>query len=305
MRAAALLLLAVIAGPAAADAGLPLPAPELSAPPAPLAPPPQIGPDTLAADVFGAATGPSILPAAAIGSYSLGCLTGARALPADGPTFQVMRPSRNRAWAHPALIGFVQDLAAAAPGAGLRGILVGDLSQPLGGPMPYGHTSHQIGLDADIWFTEMPDRRLTPEERDALPFTSTLTPDGALDPAAFTPAFAALVETAARDPRVARIFVHPVLKRALCDRAGADRAWLRVVRPWYGHFEHFHVRLKCPPGSSACRGQASPPAGDGCGAPLDYWFTPAPYAPQPDAEPPAPLTLARMPPLCRRLFGLR
>lgn len=304
-RAVAILLLAAaLALPpqrtVRADEAIPL-----AAPPAPAAPPVPPRPDTPAAGVFGAAQSPSILPPRAVGSYSRGCLTGARVMPADGPTWQVMRPARNRAWGHPVLVAFLMGLAAAAPAAGLRGILVGDLSQPLGGPMPYGHTSHQIGLDADVWFTEMPERRLTPEERDTLPFTSTLSADGAaIDPAAFTPAFAALVETAARDARVARIFVHPLIKRALCERAGADRGWLRVVRPWYGHFEHFHVRLTCPPESPDCVPQLPPPAGDGCGAPLDYWFTPEPYATT-DAEPAAPLTIARLPPVCGKLVGVR
>ena len=29
-----------------------------------------------------------------------------------------------------------------------------------------GHASHQVGLDADIWFTPMPDHVLTREERE-------------------------------------------------------------------------------------------------------------------------------------------
>ena len=29
-----------------------------------------------------------------------------------------------------------------------------------------GHSSHQIGLDVDIWFTPMPDHELSPEERE-------------------------------------------------------------------------------------------------------------------------------------------
>ena len=39
------------------------------------------------------------------------------------------------------------------------GLLVGDISQPRGGPMLTGHASHQLGLDADIWLTPMPDRK--------------------------------------------------------------------------------------------------------------------------------------------------
>src|SRR5437762_6581587 len=39
-----------------------------------------------------------------IGFYSKGCLAGAVALPINGPTWQVMRLSRNRNWGHPKLI---------------------------------------------------------------------------------------------------------------------------------------------------------------------------------------------------------
>ena len=49
---------------------------------------------------------------------------------------------------------------------GWNGLLVGDMSQPRGGPMITGHASHQVGLDADIWFTPMPDHVLTREERE-------------------------------------------------------------------------------------------------------------------------------------------
>jgi len=31
-----------------------------------------------------------------------------------------------------------------------------------------GHASHQIGLDADIWLTPMPNRLLTPQEREEM-----------------------------------------------------------------------------------------------------------------------------------------
>ena len=255
----------------------------------------------LASAAFSHVPGPSAGPPLVIGSYARGCLEGASQLPPDGPTWEAMRPARNRHWGHPSLVGFVEDLAGAAPSLGLRGILVGDMSQPRGGPLPSGHTSHQVGLDVDVWFDEMPEQPLTDAERDARPFTSMLTADGkAVDPKRFTVSFARLVETAARDPRTARIFVHPLLKQALCAGAGDDRAWLSRVRPWYGHFEHFHVRLKCPPGKG-CVAQPAPPKRDGCGAPLAWWFTPAPYAPKPGAAPKGPLSLADMPLACRAL----
>ena len=107
---------------------------------------------------------PSPLAARAIGFYAKGCLAGGKAIPVDGPTWQVMRLSRNRNWGHPRLISLVERLAVDVKAHdGWNGLLVGDISQPRGGPMLTGHASHQIGLDADIWLTPMPDRRLTRE----------------------------------------------------------------------------------------------------------------------------------------------
>ena len=74
------------------------------------------------------------------------------------PTWQVMRLSRNRNWGHPKLVAFLERLAEKAKKVGWNGLLVGDMSQPRGGPMLTGHASHQVGLDADIWLTPMPDR---------------------------------------------------------------------------------------------------------------------------------------------------
>ena len=44
------------------------------------------------------------------------------------------------------------------------------------------------------------------------------------------------------------------------------------VRPWYGHDDHIHVRLKCPADSPNCRAQPPVPGGDGCDKSLDHWF---------------------------------
>src|SRR5438105_2340761 len=66
----------------------------------------RLSPDA-AKRVFGLTTSPAPGPPRAIGSYTKGCAAGAAELPADGPNWQVMRPSRNRAWGLPVLIGFL------------------------------------------------------------------------------------------------------------------------------------------------------------------------------------------------------
>ena len=134
--------------------------------------------------LFGAVKEPAPLAARAIGTYAHGCLSGAVALPIDGPAWQEMRLSRNRNWGHPKLIALIEQFAKDAQKLdGWPGLLVGDIAQPRGGPMITGHASHQVGLDADIWLTPMPNRRLTAKEREDIQATSMLDKtSSAVDP---------------------------------------------------------------------------------------------------------------------------
>src|SRR5262245_63956710 len=88
-----------------------------------------------------------------------------------------MRPSRNRNWGNPELIRFIERFATNAKKVGWNGLLVGDMSQPRGGPMLSEHTSHQIGLDVDIWFAPMPDHVQSREEREFGSATDVVAPD--------------------------------------------------------------------------------------------------------------------------------
>ncbi len=260
-------------------------------------------PSTPAKELFGRATTPAPMAARAIGFYSRGCVAGATALPIDGQTWQVMRLSRNRNWGHPAMISFLERLSARVPRInGWPGLLVGDVSQPRGGPMLTGHASHQLGLDADIWLTPMPDRRLSRAEREEMSATNLVRPDKLdVDPARYTPAHVALLKAVAREDEVERIFVNPAIKRALCRDAGRDRDWLAKVRPMWGHNYHFHIRLACPDGSGSCRAQEPPTGDEGCGADLDRWFTPQMLNPVP-GKPSPPMTMAALPPECRQVL---
>jgi penicillin-insensitive murein DD-endopeptidase len=266
-----------------------------------------VTPATAAKELFGRKTTPAGLPARSIGFYAKGCLAGAEPLPADGPTWQVMRPSRNRAWGNPVLVAFLERLSSRVPGVSAwPGLLVGDMSQPRGGPMITGHASHQIGLDADIWLTPMPRRSLSVPEREAMRATMMVRPDRLDVSQSWSKDAMAVVKLAASQPQVERIFINAAIKKAMCRDAGGDRAWLDKVRPIYGHDYHFHIRLACPPGETACEHQAAVPATDGCGKELDYWLSDAVLHPRPPKTPPKPrppLTLGDLPAPCRQVLG--
>ena len=259
--------------------------------------------------LFGAAKQPAPIPPKAIGGYAGGCLAGARALPVDGKAWQAMRLERNRNWGHPELVKWLEEFALAAQRQdGWPGMLIGDMSQPRGGPMLTGHASHQIGLDADIWLTPMPDRRLSHQERQEMSAVSMLGPTKLeIDPSKWDERRARIIKRAASSPATERIFVHPAIKKALCNSAeslGPDRTWLSKVRAYWGHHYHFHVRLGCPKDSASCKGQPPVPGDDGCGKELDFWFKrltapPPPPSTAPPKPPPPPITLDRLPAECR------
>lgn len=264
-------------------------------------------PKLAAKEIFGRKTTPVPLEARAIGFYAKGCLAGAVALPINGKTWQVMRLSRNRNWGHPQLIELLEKLSGKVNRvARWPGLLVGDISQPRGGPMLTGHSSHQVGLDADIWLTPMPDRMLSREEREEMSATNVVAADKRdVDPAIWTRGHFEVIKAAAEFSAVERIFVNAAIKKALCREAKGDRAWLGKVRPYWGHNYHFHIRLECPKGVEGCQSQPEPGNDDGCGAALDWWFRDAILNPKPAPKPKTPpkpkppITLADLPPACR------
>src|ERR1700722_8238003 len=262
-------------------------------------------PSNPARELFGRKATPAQMRPESIGFYAKGCLAGGEALPINGPTWQVMRLSRNRNWGHPTMIQFLERLSAKGAKVGWRALLVGDMAQPRGGSMITGHASHQVGLDADIWFTPMPVHVLTREERELEGAVNIIKPDRLdVDPKVWTHERSELIRTAAGDPVVTRIFVNAAIKKAMCREAGSDREWLSKVRPWWGHSEHFHVRIACPADSPECKPQPPPGPGDGCGHELDYWFKESTLHPQPPPVPEKPkpaLTLKALPAACKQV----
>src|SRR5580693_364940 len=223
-------------------------------------------PKLAAKELFARKLLPAAMPTRVIGFYAKGCIAGAEQMPINGDTWQVMRLSRNRYWGHPDLVALLKRLSVKAhKDAGWPGILVGDIGQPRGGPALSGHASHQIGLDADIWLTPMPDHLLSREEREEMSAVMMVRNDRLdIDPNVFTPGHLAVIRDAAQEPSVQRIFVNAAIKKALCREAKGDRSWLEKIRPWWGHDYHFHIRIRCPAGSTVCEGQADQGGDDDC-----------------------------------------
>ncbi len=211
-------------------------------------------------------------PTQSIGFYTAGCLQGAQALPLDGPGYEAIRVSRNRYWGQPVTLHFVETLAEKIRALGQAALYIGDIGQPRGGPSPIGHASHQNGLDADIWYERQPAPHRPPAERESPRLRSLVIDDRTLDDQVFNAQHVALIKTAATMPDLDRMFVNRWIKARLCQTTTGDRLWLRKVVPWYGHDDHFHVRLYCPPGNPQCLPQADYPHDDGCGAALDWWL---------------------------------
>jgi len=250
---------------------------------------------------------PSLGKAMAIGYYPRGCLQGGIELPINGPNWQVMRVERNRNWGHPELIHFLKKFAPlAAKETGWHGILIGDMAQPRGGPLPFGHLSHQIGLDVDIWFMPMPGHVFTTAERNKISASNLVAADGKHVNENWTPADAAFIRTAAEQPEVERVLVNAAIKKRLCEMEGkGNHSWMDKVRPWYGHNDHIHVRLKCPADSPNCRKQPPVPGSDGCGKELAFWFSDKVLHPKPSPKPEKPkpgLSMADLPPACKTVL---
>ena len=256
-----------------------------------------------ARQLFGAQQKGSQQRPAAYGGYAKGCMDGAAQLPETGPTWQAMRLSRNRNWGHPATVEFIQDLSRkAARQKGWKGLYIGDISQPRGGPMRSGHRSHQLGLDVDIWMLPPNRLNLSRAEREKISSISMRRSGGAYVNSKWTRQHHNILKAAAKDPRVARIFVFPGAKVQMCKDETGDRRWLRKIRPWWGHHYHFHVRLHCPKGDKRCQNQTAIPRGDGCEA-AEKWvhdiLHPKPRDPNaPKPKPRRELTMHDLPSQC-------
>jgi penicillin-insensitive murein endopeptidase len=186
--------------------------------------------------------------------------------------------SRNKFWGHRSAHSFIEDLGRKLNPAGMS-ILVADVSMPRGGPFTWDHASHQIGLDIDVEYLLDPrssQRPLTIEERERLPkYYLADTDANDIIPENWSEKHVTMLRAAAEDPRTLMIFVHPSIKRKICQTPSNRQTWLAKIQPWWGHHEHFHVRLKCPADGSSpnCKPKLEPTE-IGCDSEeLAWWFS--------------------------------
>lgn len=234
-----------------------------------------------------------------IGGYSAGCIAGAEKMSISGPGWEIVRVSRNRMYGHPILISLLKR-AAETLGPDSSPMIVGDMSQPRGGPMTSGHTSHQMGLDVDIWFQSLPrGTKMTDKLRETIPLVSVLGRDyKSVDPKKWNKQFEQLMLWFAEQPEVDRIFVNAAIKKMLCA-AYPDDIRLKKLRPWYGHNEHFHVRLACPAGQEACVPQ-KPVEGIDCeDDKFAYWLSDSVIDDLKNPKPPRPAKIVKLPIECK------
>jgi len=213
--------------------------------------------------------------AKSIGSYSKGCLAGAEYLPNHSLHYEALKPSRNRFWGHPNLISYIKNTSKEVFETHGNGLILGDLAMPRGGPMPYGHKSHQTGLDVDIFYERKPDLAMSRFELETFKPRSVLSPNQKeINEDLWSDYHYDLLKIATKDDRVTRVFVNPLIKKELCMIAEEkdDMDWLKKIRPWAGHYNHFHVRLGCPKNSELCINQADVNNSTGCGSELDFWM---------------------------------
>ena len=215
------------------------------------------------ARIWGMQRSPVLGPPRIFGRTTSGCIAGAVPLSAQGDGFIRRRPWRPTNYGHPSLVDYIEHLGERARRSGLGPILVGDLSLPRGGAFMHGHFSHQTGLDVDIAYKTFISR------------SSRVPPTGPMSrPPKELRRMERILRLAAADPRVDRIFVGAGIKALLC-RTVTDKSFLDLLRPWWGHEKHFHVRLRCPADSPECRpNPLATEIPDDCRSLATWWRSP-------------------------------
>jgi penicillin-insensitive murein endopeptidase len=217
---------------------------------------------------------PTHEPAESIGTASAGCLKGGMPLSQDGKAYVLMRPVRGRFFGHARLVDLIQTVGHQNYKVSRYPLLIGDLSLPRGGPTLSAHSSHQTGLDVDIWYQQAKwsKRYASPRMRESLSALGMVDHKKTKVNRNFGKNQISLLRQFAEKENVDRILVHYAIKKELCDRL-PNESWIHKIRPWFGHDHHFHVRIKCSDQDKGCKNGDPIPPGNGCDSTLAWWWS--------------------------------
>ncbi len=210
------------------------------------------------------------LPTEPIGYYSDGSLRHGQRLPDQGPGFMKLFLDRNRSFGAAEMINMITKATAGLNEAfpNLDRLQIGDIAKEGGGKVSDLHTSHQNGLDVDVTYFRLNHKEQAPEHITG--FSETMVTGGRISKNFDTPRVWEFLKKLHENGQVQRIFMDPVIKKEICRLARLKKEVvsfeevLRSLRPYPGHADHMHIRLRCPLEAKECRAQEDPPAGSGC-----------------------------------------
>lgn len=205
----------------------------------------------------------------AIKSYTRGKLENADRFALETESYTKIMQARARHYATFDLIYVIEFAADAVKKAFPDGerIQIGDASQEHGGFIR-GHSSHQNGLDVDIAYLRKDYQEQNPNHYDG--FEENFVFKGKLSSNFDLERNWHFIKSLVSTKRINRIFINPVIKKALCIHAKdigeitSERETLRHLRAWSGHRDHMHIRINCPENSPLCKQQPDLHEDTGC-----------------------------------------
>ncbi len=214
-----------------------------------------------------------------IGRPNGGCLIGAQELDLSGNTWELMRPQKRRNFAHPELIEILKQLGAHIQSKSVtktEKLLIGDLSQAAGGPLPFGDSSHQTGLDAEIWWMRLSHFPyvLDKENREKLEAKSILHADGLSLNSYWDVLTQEMLLWLASRGEVQAVYVNAAIKKKLCLEMSFHPGHNKIFAD-FGHEKSFRLRLLCPENSKYCTNLWEDASANSCNDDdLEQWFRP-------------------------------
>lgn len=176
----------------------------------------------------------------------------------------LLRAERKRYFATSELVQVLNWMGEYSFSLAKQKLVVGDLSAEKGGKIG-SHLSHQTGLDADLAYMI----------RFGTHFNSVVLGSRLVDGFLIYQQWELFKQTV-KLGAIDRIFVHKVVKQALCriaikkgeltkeTQSGLAFETLRRLRSDTVHNTHYHLRLKCPKNEVMCRQMVEPPKTSGC-----------------------------------------